>query len=201
MSSSASTADWRPRGVFSVEIVERRAGIVVFSVEGEKAAEVFKDETGGHKWQRVPPTEKRGRVQTSAVTVAVLQEPTPTQVVIRDSDLVWSYCRSSGKGGQGVNTTDSAVHLSHLPSKIAVRCESERSQAQNKRTALALLRAKLWETKRQASTDVRADERRQQIGSGARGNKRRVIRVQDGIVVDSISGRRWRYKDYVRGEW
>lgn len=162
---------------------------------------MFRDEPGGHRWQRVPPTEKRGRIHTSTVTVAVLPEPTDTEVKLLESDLEWSYCRGSGKGGQHRNVTDSAVQLRHKPSGLMVRCESERSQPQNKRTALALLRAKLWALQHEAEVGARADDRRQQVGSGMRGDKWRTIRTQDGVVTDHVTGRRWRYRDYVKGEW
>ena len=168
---------------------------------GTSAAEVFRDEAGGHRWQHVPPNEKRGRVHTSTVTVAILPEPTDAEVKLRDEDLEWSYCRGSGKGGQHRNVTDSAVQLRHLPSKTMVRCESERSQAQNKRSAIAMLRARLWAVQHEAVVGERDEVRRQQVGTGMRGDKRRTVRVQDGQVHDHVTGRRWRFKDYARGEW
>lgn len=170
-------------------------------MSGKAAWATFKDEPGGHRWQRVPPTEKRGRVHTSTVTVAVLPEPTAVELRLDDRDLEWSTCRGSGAGGQHRNVTNSAVQLKHVPSGVAVRCESERSQHQNRASALALLRAKLWEEKRTSATDARAKSRKAQVGSGMRGDKRRTIRVQDGRVVDHVSGQKWRYKDYVRGLW
>lgn len=149
----------------------------------------------------MPPNEKRGRVHTSTVTVAVLSEPTPVQLRIADRDLEYKTTRGSGAGGQKRNVTASAVQLKHLPTGIAVRVESERSQHLNRQTALTLLRAKLWERQRERATGQRADDRRRQVGSGMRGDKRRTIRTQDGIVTDHVTGRRWRFKDYVRGIW
>jgi peptide chain release factor 1 len=183
------------------ELVEDRAGVVVVRIAGATAAELFADEPGGHRWQRVPRTERRGRVQTSTITVAVLPEPADTEVNIEQKDLEWTACRGSGAGGQHRNVTDSAVQLKHLPTGLMVRCESERSQHQNRQTALALLRAKLWESRRAAVDAQRAGDRRAQVGVGARGDKRRTVRTQDEQVVDYVTGRRWRLRDYLRGDW
>lgn len=150
---------------------------------------------------RVPPNDKRGRVQTSTVTVAVLPEPTESEVRIDDRDLDIRTCRGSGAGGQHRNKTDSAVQITHRPSGIVVRCESERSQIQNRATALAALRARLAAASRDAATNARDSDRRAQIGSGQRGDKRRTIRVGDDQVTDHITGRTWRFKAYSRGRW
>lgn len=200
-SSSASTSSWGLGGDFDTEVVEQRPGLAVLRVSGKKTAETFEHEAGGHRWQRIPPNEKRGRVQTSTITVAVLPEPTNTQVVLREDDLEFTACRGSGAGGQHRNVTDSAVQLTHRPSGLTVRCESERSQHQNKETARGLLRARLWELEQGRLAGARAQDRRQQVGSGMRGDKRRTIRAQDGQVVDHVTGRSWRFKDYVRGLW
>ena len=170
-------------------------------VTGGGAEHLFRDEAGGHRWQRVPPSDKRGRVQTSTVTVAVLREPTEVEVVIAERDIEWTACRGSGAGGQNRNKTNSAVQLRHLPSGVMVRCEGERSQHQNRRTAMALLRAKLWEARQTAADGAAAADRRAQVGSGQRGDKRRTVREQEGQVVDHVTGRRWRLRDYIRGEW
>ncbi len=191
----------RPGGLFDLELVEQRAGFVAFRATGKNAADVFKDEPGGHRFQRVPPTERKGRVQSSTITIAVLPEPTPTQVILRDVDLEFSTCRGSGAGGQHRNKTESAVQLRHLPSGLMVRCESERSQSLNKETAKHVLRARLWQTEQERVSGVRDDDRRRQVGSGMRGDKRRTIRVQDDVVNDHVTGRQWRYKAYARGDW
>jgi peptide chain release factor 1 len=137
----------------------------VVRVTGKGAARMFANESGGHRWQRVPPNERKGRVHTSTVTVAVLREPTPTEMVIRDADLEWATCRGSGAGGQHRNKTETAVVVKHLPSGLAVRCEAERSQLQNKATALGLLRARLLATKDDAATAAHNANRREQVGS------------------------------------
>lgn len=162
---------------------------------------MFRDEAGGHRWQRVPPNEKRGRVHSSTITVAVLPEPTEAEVRIDPRDLDIQTCRSSGSGGQKVNKTESAVVVTHRPTGLMVRCETERSQHQNKATALALLRTRIRQAEQQRLAGARADDRRRQVGSGMRGDKRRTVRCQDGNVVDHVTGRTWRYRDYERGEW
>jgi peptide chain release factor 1 len=123
------------------------------------------------------------------------------QVQLDERDLEWSTCRGSGAGGQHRNVTASAYQVKHVPTGIHVRCESERSQHQNKATALATLRARIWELRQGAVNGARADARKNQVGSGMRGDKRRTIRTQDGFVNDHVTGRQWRYKDYVRGNW
>ncbi len=200
-SNSGFTPDSLCGGVFDIEVIESRPGIIVARVTGENAALTFRDEAGGHRWQRTPPTEKRGRVHTSTVTVAVLDEPTEVQFQLRQEDLQITTCRGTGAGGQNRNKTDSTVQVKHLPTGLMVRCETERSQTQNKASALALLRARLWKAERDRVVGARDSERRQQVGSGMRGDKIRTVAVQRDEVVDHRSGRRWRLKEYLRGEW
>lgn len=172
----------------------------MFRVTGE-AESLFLDEAGGHRYQRVSPTEKRGRVHTSTITVATLKEPTATQVRIDDRDLEFSTTRGSGPGGQNRNKVESCVIVKHKPSGLTVRCETERSQHQNKASALSLLRARLWEQEQTKQFSQRADARKQQVGSGQRGDKRRTIRCQDDQVNDHVTGKHWTWKDYERGNW
>lgn len=174
--------------------------MAVCVVSGSGAKSAFRNEAGGHRWQRVPPNEKRGRVHTSTVTVAVLTVPTATDVHIPDRDLDWKTCRGSGAGGQHRNKTDSAVQLTHLPTGIMVRCESERSQYQNRQTALDLLRSRLASAEREAASDARNGDRRQQIGCGARGDKRRTLALQRDQVHDHVTDRRATAARYLRGE-
>ena len=169
---------------------------------GVAVHETFAHESGGHRWQRVLPNEKRGRVHTSTVTVAVLDEPTELELPRLDAaDLDISTCRASGNGGQNVQKTDSAVQIRHRPTGIIVRCETERSQTYNRATALAILRARLHQEQTLRASAERADDRRRQIGSGQRGDKRRTIAVQRDSVVDHVTGRSWRFADYERGKW
>ncbi len=181
-------------------MVEELPGFISFIIKN-KAEELFENEAGGHRWQRNPPNEKRGRVHTSTITVAVLAEPTQVQLKIDPRDLDWSTCRGSGPGGQYRNMTESAVQVLHKPSGLIVRCESERSQHKNRDTALALLRARLWQREQDKHNNQQALNRKNQVGSGMRGDKRRTVRCQDGIVNDHITGQQWSFKDYERGNW
>lgn len=191
-----------PGGLFSVELLEERAGFAVLRASGRGVREVFGGEAGGHRWQRVPPNEKRGRVHTSTVTVAILDEPSEIELPrIDPRELDVMTCRASGAGGQNIQKTDSAVQIRHIPSGLVVRCETERSQTYNKATALSILRARLHDLMVARASGDRADSRRRQIGSGQRGDKRRTIAVQRDSVVDHVSGRAWRFADYERGKW
>lgn len=175
--------------------------MLTFRAEGRDVDATFKDEPGGHRWQRIPPTEKRGRVQTSTITVAVLDDAQRVDVAINDVDLVWRTCRGSGNGGQNRNKRDTAVQLTHVPTGIQVRCEAERQQHQNRVRALEMLRERLVELARRERGSARDSERHRQVGTGMRGDKRRTIRVQDGQVNDHVTGRHWELKRYLRGDW
>jgi peptide chain release factor 1 len=196
---SASTQKRVSGGDFSLEIAERREGVATLRVTGQKANALFANEAGGHRWQRIPPNEKRGRVQTSTITVAVLEELSEHEVVIDPGDVDESTCRGSGNGGQHRQKTDSAVRLVHRPSGIIVRCESERSQHQNRATAWALLRARIGALEREKKLAAREADRRAQVGSGQRGDKRRTVRTQDDVTVDHVTGKRMSTRLYQRG--
>jgi peptide chain release factor 1 len=131
----------------------------------------------------------------------MLDDTARADIALHERDLTWSTCRASGKGGQHLQKTDSAVQLVHLPTGLRVRSQTGRSQHANKEDALARLRDRLEARAREAADSARAGERRAQVGSGMRGDKRRTIRVQDDSVVDHLTGRTWRLRDYVRGEW
>jgi len=170
-------------------------------VSGRGAAELFAAETGGHRWQRVPPNERRGRVHSSTITVACLPEPSERELVIRPEDLEEEFMRGSGAGGQNRNKRDTAVRLRHRPTGVEVRCEAERTQGRNRDVALATLRARIAAAERAAAGGARATSRRDQVGSGMRGDKRRTVRVQDDMVSDHEDGRQWSFKRYARGDW
>lgn len=188
------------RSRLEIEIVEERPGFIVFQVTGSQAEKYFANEAGGHRFQRVPPTEKRGRVQSSTITVAVLPIPSETSLRIAERDLEWRTCRGSGPGGQHRNKTESAVQLTHLPTKETVRVESGRSQHQNRVTALALLRSRLAEKQAEKERANRNSDRKAQVGVGARSDKRRTVAIQRGEVVDHDLGRRIRFSDYAAGK-
>ena len=169
-----------------------------FRVSGKRAAKIFSNEAGGHRWQRIPPTEKRGRVQTSTITVAVLPEPKQHECHLDDKDLVIITRRGSGPGGQHRNKTDSCVDIKHKPTGIMVTVDG-RDQHKNKALAKRILSAKLLAKERERGILQRNQKRRQQVGCGMRGDKRRTIRVGDNQVVDHILGKTVSYKEYVKG--
>ncbi len=157
-------------------------------VEGKGAYSRFKFESGVHRVQRVPVTESQGRIQTSAATVAILPEVDEVEVELKDSDLVFESCKSSGAGGQHINKTESAVRLIHLPTGIVIECQQERSQFQNKAKALDMLRAKLYYMQKTAQDEAVSSARRSQIGSGDRSEKIRTYNYPQSRVTDHRIG-------------
>ncbi len=179
----ASTQGWR------VEIDSVSEGEmggykeIIASITGDGVFGRLKFESGVHRVQRVPETEAQGRIHTSAATVAVLPEAEDVDIEIRDQDLRIDTYRSSGAGGQHVNKTDSAVRITHLPTGVVVT-SSEKSQHENRRKAMANLKARLYDMQRQALDDARSDARKSQVGSGDRSERIRTYNFPQGRVTD-----------------
>ena len=174
---------------------------VVFMIKGNGAYSKLKYESGVHRVQRVPETESSGRIHTSTATVAVLPEVDDVEIEIHDKDLRIDTYRSSGNGGQSVNTTDSAVRITHLPTGVVVACQDEKSQLKNKEKAMKVLRSKLFETAQAERSAGIAEERKSQVGSGDRSERIRTYNYPQGRITDHRIGLTlYKLESYLNGD-
>lgn len=180
----AENMGWKIEIINAVEGTSGGYSQIEFMVKGDNVYSKLKYESGTHRVQRVPSTESQGRVHTSTATVAVLPEVEDIDIEIKDSDIRVDVYRSSGAGGQGVNTTDSAVRITHLPTGIVVTCQNERSQLKNKEQAMKVLKSKIYEDLQKKQNAEIEDERRSKIGTGDRAEKIRTYNYPQNRVTD-----------------
>ena len=180
----AENMGWKIEIINAVEGTSGGYSQIEFMVKGENVYSKLKYESGTHRVQRVPRTESQGRVHTSTATVAVLPEVEDIDIEIKDSDIRVDVYRSSGAGGQGVNTTDSAVRITYLPTNTVVTCQNERSQLKNKEQAMKVLKSKIYEDLQKKQNAEIEDERRSKIGTGDRAEKIRTYNYPQNRVTD-----------------
>lgn len=186
--------------VFDSEVLANQPGLIILQFKGKGAKSLFKDEAGGHRWQRIPPTEKKGRVHTSTVTVAVLDPEEEQKYHLNEDEIDIKTSRGSGKGGQHRNKTDSCVTATHKPTGMSVRIDMK-SQHQSKATALKILASRVGSSIARENANDREKLRKNQVGSGMRGDKIRTYRTQDDRVTDHRTNNTWKLSKWMKGDW
>lgn len=181
-----------------IRLLENTSGFIAFEATGTDA-HLLTQEAGGHRWQRIPPNEKRGRVHTSTITIAVFSDITVSTLKIDEDQITYRTCRGSGAGGQNRNKRDTAVTAVHEPTGIFVRSENQRSQHQNKETAKRLLIAQLTSLDTGSQVSAIESNRRNQIGAGARADKRKTVALQRDQVTDDITKKKISATQYRNG--
>ena len=176
---------------------EKDTFLYVFSGNGVK--DYFIQESGGHTFSRIPPTETKGRVHTSSVTVAVMEPGKKEKIQLKDSEIVVKTTNGTGPGGQNRNRTYSCVVLKHIPSGIIVRCDQERSQLKNRDIALEELTRRVQELRDSKENKKEANKRKEQVGSGSRGDKIRTYTYKTDLVHDLVSGKKASLKQVFKG--
>lgn len=167
---------------------------------GDEAKKFFSNESGSHRYQRIPPTERKGRVHTSIITVAVLDKIINTRIIIDNDDLEIKACRGSGNGGQNRNKVSTAVQVKHIPSGIMVRCEETRSQLQNKQKAISMIEDLLNKDAATSESNKIAKSRLSQAGTGTRCEKSRTINIPGDYVINHNNNKRISYSEYRKGQ-
>ena len=180
----AEANNWKVEVTNAIEGTSGGYSQIEFMIKGDSVYSKLKYESGTHRVQRVPTTESQGRVHTSTATVAVLPEVEDIDFEIKESDIRVDVFRSSGAGGQGVNTTDSAVRITYLPTGTIVTCQNERSQLKNKEQAMSVLKSKIYEDLQRKQNEELVDERRSKIGTGDRAEKIRTYNYPQNRVTD-----------------
>lgn len=176
------------------------AGSGVLQIKGQRAYDWLKNEAGVHRVQRIPTTERYGRIHTSTASVAVLPEIPESEININPQDLDWQFYRASTQGGQNVQKVSSAVRVTHQPSGLAVTCEQERTQEQNRKIALDLLRAKLWQKEEEKRQGEMTDLRRAAVGRGLRSEKIRTYNYPQNRITDHRIKKKFRLEDIIEGK-